>query len=332
MKENDYSVLTDPDAVSINDWLAYLEKSSVACYFHTPFYCKALLQTSGLEPVFCCVLYHNEITALAIGECGSEIKLLPGITKRTIFYAEPLFEDDGALEILLIYLSSYRSGLFVQFRPFFPLTDNIILVFKSHGYQFSNHLNAYIPVTNGSKIFNNFEKDKKRGIKSASEKFGITIREFDDFEESVDRFYNIQGILYKKKRHAIKTKDYFYNILKTSKGHVKIIFAIYNNKPIASQLYTIFGNRLTAMYTGTLEEHRNKKAGDLLVWQMIDTALKNNIKYFDFGGGGDPDKPYAPRDYKRRFGTIFENSGRLTLPRSPFYIFAMSLYRFFLKH
>lgn len=327
-----FSVIRDSLAISIEKWLTFLTDNHQACYYHTPYYYNALINATGVSPAYFCILKNEKIAALAIGETSNEIRWLPGITRRTIFYAEPLFKDADALEELFLKINSENNGLFVQFRPFMPLTERILSIFTSNGYKFSNHLNAYIPITKKDEILESFEKDKKKAIKSASQKYGIRIGEYDDINEAVNKFYQIQRQLYREKRHAIKGKEYFRNLILTSEGHVRIIFVLINDEPIACQLYIIYGSRLSALYTSTLKEHRNKKAGDLLVWHMINIALESDIKYFDFGGGGNPEKPYAPREYKKRFGTKFENVGRLTLSKSFLYRYIIYLYHLILKN
>jgi lipid II:glycine glycyltransferase (peptidoglycan interpeptide bridge formation enzyme) len=193
-----------------------------------------------------------------------------------------------------------------------------------------DHLNAIIELENKDKVWDNLYEDKRKGIKKASKKFRIEIKEQTN-EEGVELFYGLIVQLFKRKRHSVKPKEYFQNLIKFSGGNIRILFAYYESKAISTQLFTIYKDKIRAMYTATLDEHRNKHAGDLLVWRMIEIGFENNIRIFDFGGGGDPNIRYSPREYKERFGTTFTNTGRWVYKKSALYSIIMWLYKFLLK-
>lgn len=323
---------SEKDVDRLEGYQELIDNNSESSFFHTQSYINSLKKTNGFKPVTISVVDENGyIEGLAVGELTDEISILPYLTRRLILYAPPIYTNEDVLKLLLDELKRQALGLFIQIRYFKEINESDLEIYISHGYQFQNHLNAFIKIDDIEEVYRGFDKDKKKGIRKAKERYGISITEYDDILYSIDSFYKILALLYGKKRHAVKKKNYFYNLISESKGKVRIAFALYQGNPIATQLYIVHQNRVTMLYTATLEEHRGKHAGDLLIWEMILKAKELGIMCFDFGGGGDPDKEYGARDYKKRFGTCFENVGRLTLPTSPIYKLVMNIYKCILK-
>lgn len=307
----------------------YLEKQNSASFFHTITYYNSLVKTPGIRAISIVVLDANDvIRAAAIGELTNEVRWLPFISKRLIFYAPPIFDSVEYLRIVLDQINRSKNGLFIQIRTLNGFTNDAIEVYKEYGYKLSDQLNAYITLKGKSEttVLAKFKNDKRKGIRKALEKYKLSVKEYDDVDFAINTFYNIQKKLYNRKRHSLKTRRYFYNLVNESNGKVRIAFALYKNVPIATQMYISYNKTITAFYTATLKDHLNKHAGDLLVWYLIQKGLKEKVSVFDFGGGGHPSKSYSPRVYKERFGTIFNNVGRLTKPNSLLYKMAMFIY------
>jgi len=333
MEKSKYRIIRIMSDLELPSWRLFLNKQKNSSFFHSPEYFNALAKCNSIEPIGIIVVNNvNEIVGLAIGEKSDEFSILPYISRRTIFYDAPLYSDLFALKMILDYLSKCNCGIFIQIRNFYPLDYETLQIYKQYGYNYVDHLNCYILLENDLEIiFKNFKKDKQKGIIKAEQKYKIKIMEFDDIKHAVELFYSFQKSLFKKKRHAYKSKEYFYNLASVAKQYVHIAFAVHDGQPIAVQLYIVYGNRITAFYTSTLSNYRNLHAGDLLVWYMIKKGKQMGLKVFDFGGGGNPHKSYSPRFYKERFNPIFENVGRLTMPKSPFYKIAIFLYDLILK-
>lgn len=307
----------------------YLAKQNSASFFHTIAYYNSLIKTPGIRAISIVVFDGDEkVKAIAIGELTNEIRWLPFITRRLIFYAPPLYDSIEYLKIVLEQIEKSKNGLFIQIRTFNGFSEKEIELFKEFGYKIADHFNAFIILNGRSEdtILNDFKNDKRKGIRKAQEKYKLSVKEFDDINLAVNTFYNIQKKLYNRKRHSLKTRRYFFNLVNESNGKVRIAFALYRDLPIATQMYIFNKTSITALYTATLKGHLNKHAGDLLVWYMIQKGLKEKVDVFDFGGGGHPSKSYSPRAYKERFGTIFNNVGRFTKANSLLYKLAMFIY------
>lgn len=312
----------------------FIASNNDSSFFHTVNYYKALSLTKGFKPLGLLLLDdEGSILALAIGESTNESSFLPWVSKRVIFYAPPLYKKIEHLNYFLIHLKNLNVGLFLQIRTFREFTIEELNCYKKNGYQFSDHLNAYIILKGktADDLFSSFSKDRRKGIRRASERYSLQAVELDSINKSVDLFYDMQKKLYMKKRHPMKPKEFFLNLVEQSESHVKLVFAFYEGEPIATQLFISYKDKMTALYTATMEEHKDKYAGEFLIWHLLKRSLNENCILFDFGGGGNPNEEYGPRLYKERFGTIFQNVGRFNLPKSNFYKFVMFVYKLLLK-
>lgn len=264
---------------------------------------------------------QNEILGLALGEISS----LFHVVHRTTFYAEPLYNGDlNILDHLLQLIKNKSKGVCIEIRPRMALTNDEKLVYIKNGFLFHDHLNALLPLLSRDVVWNELASDKQQGILDAQHN-GISIVEHNTIE-GVDLFYHLVETLYKRKRRVIKPKSYFLSLLSCQQFH--FLFAYYQGKPIATQLYYEFGDTITAYYTATQHSFLNKHAGDLLIWELIERGLKKQYKYLDLGGGGKPNRQYGVRDYKKRFNAQFENIGRFVYSPFPF----SSLTQYAYKH
>ncbi len=329
----EYEIITDPAKIDRKEWSDFVNSNKRSSYFHSFEYYLVLKEVKRIKPLIISVKKNKKLVGLMIGEMGDEVNSLPLITRRTIFYDFPIFDCIKTLDLLLEKLGGIYVGLFVQIRPFYVLSGAENSILCNRGFKFSDHLNSYIELDNIKSVYENFKKDKKKGINKAKNKYKLKIIEcrFDDYN-SIDISYNMLKVLYKRKHHLLKSKDYFYNTINKSNGYAKIILSFFKDIPIATQLYLINKNRLITFYTATLFEYKDKHAGDLLIWYLIKKAFANNIKVFDFGGGGNPEKNYSPKLYKERFGAIFDNVGRYTLQKSFLYNFFLWVYNKILRN
>ncbi len=313
----------------------FLAANERASFFHSLQYFRALQAMPDTQPVaYVVVSKDNTVKALAIGELGLESKLVPLLSKRLLFYDAPLYEDIDAFNTLIAKLSTVKAGMFAQIRPFHQPTTEEITAYQAHGFIRKDHLNAFIPLENRSLdevVTSCFKKDKRNSIRKAMEHYKLEVVNYRDVDAGFEVFYEMLSKLFVEKRHGLKSKHYFGALLDHSEGAADIVFACYNNKPVATQLYILHKGRLTAFYASNLDEHKDKQAGSLLIHHMIKTGDAMNCKVFDFGGGGNPNKASGTRMYKERFGTTFQNVGRFTLPKSRLYRLIMFVYELIVK-
>ncbi len=84
-------------------------------------------------------------------------------------------------------------------------------------------------------------------------------------------------------------------------GVIKLFFAQYQGKLIATGIFSFFSDTVTYLHGGSADEHRNVMAPYLLQWQVIKLAKSLEYKYYDFYGIDENKWPGVTR-FKRGFG------------------------------
>ena len=132
-------------------------------------------------------------------------------------------------------------------------------------------------------LLSSFSQKTRYNIRLAAKK-GVTIEEgtIDD----IDEFFSILTETSQRDQFTIRNVSYYkkvYDIMK-ERDHVKLYFAKYNDKRIATTLEVIYGNKAWYLYGGSLREHSNVMPNYLLQWTMIKEAMKRGCEYYNFGG------------------------------------------------
>lgn len=233
------------------------------------------------------------------------------IFQRAVFYDLPDCVEDAEITKKLIASAQLKSMLFVEIRPVDIVPDRTESVLVNLGFRKKNHLNATIPITEPDIMWKNLDRDKQKGIRRSASRYGLEVAESSNHDD-LERFYSILATLYKSIRHPLKDLSYFRSLFDhLPKGSIRLLVCREESEIIAGQIALCWLDRVIALYTATDTIHMHKHAGDLLVWYMLkNICFQEGYEVFDFGGGGNPDKPYKPRDYKKRFGTKFDNVGR----------------------
>jgi peptidoglycan pentaglycine glycine transferase (the first glycine) len=89
--------------------------------------------------------------------------------------------------------------------------------------------------------------------------------------------------------------------LPKEKFYIKIYGAFFENRMIAANIVTFFGDTVTYMHGASSNGHRNLMAPYALQWQTIKLARNMNYKYYDFYGIDEAKWPGVTR-FKRGFG------------------------------
>ena len=113
-------------------------------------------------------------------------------------------------------------------------------------------------------------------------------------------------------------------------GHMKLLMAYYEDKPISGVIPIFYGNKTWYLYGASSNQHRNLMPNYLLQWEMIKMAIARHDDIYDFRGVSgvvDENHPqYGLYRFKKGFGATFtEFVGEVYIPFKPF---TYSLYKF----
>lgn len=157
-------------------------------------------------------------------------------------------------------------------------------------------------------IFSKFHQKTRYNIRLATKK-GVVIKEGK--KEDLKDFHNIMVETGKRDDFIIRSLSYFekmYDELVPS-GHMKLLMAYHEDKPIAGIIPIIYGNKVWYLYGASSNSHRNLMPNYLLQWTMIKEAIALGADMYDFRGVSgvvDESHPqYGLYRFKKGFGAEF---------------------------
>lgn len=311
----EFKVINNINEIDKNQWSDFVYRHPNGNIFQTPEMYEVYNDSADTKPILNCIVENNSVCALYLGEILYEnYDFSKTLTKRTVYYSEPLANNKFHFECLIKSAIRNSKGLFIEIRPRIEI-DNKILI--SNGFKRRDHLNSMVYLTSLDENWKNLERDKRKGIRRAQNRYHLKIVE-DNSYKSVEKNYKLLKNLYKKRKHPLRSKSYFHAIRRylCDKGYAKFFLAYFADEIIAFQLALFYKTEILTYYTATSEKHKNKYAGDLLIWYLIEYGIQNGYQTLNFGGGGNPNRKYGPREYKKRFGTRFSNIGRYRYTKS----------------
>lgn len=103
--------------------------------------------------------------------------------------------------------------------------------------------------------------------------------------------------------------EYFANMLDNLGEHCRLYMAFHEDRPIAGTLAIHYGDKVWYLYGASSNEDRNLMPNYLLQWRMIQWAIEEHCRIYDFRGvSGDisEDNPlYGLYRFKKGFGGDF---------------------------
>lgn len=128
-------------------------------------------------------------------------------------------------------------------------------------------------------------------------------------KEMVPEFARIMVETGVRDNFATRPPEYFSAMLDNLGDKCRLYMAFHEGKPIAGTLAILYGDKVWYLYGASSNEHRNLMPNYLLQWNMIQWAVENHCRVYDFRGvSGDisEDNPhYGLYRFKKGFGGEF---------------------------
>ncbi|MBP3412186.1 MAG: peptidoglycan bridge formation glycyltransferase FemA/FemB family protein [Oscillospiraceae bacterium] len=128
-------------------------------------------------------------------------------------------------------------------------------------------------------------------------------------KEMVPEFARIMIETGLRDNFATRPPEYFSAMLDNLGDKCRLYMAFHEGKPIAGTLAILYGDKVWYLYGASSNEHRNLMPNYLLQWSMMQWAIENNCRVYDFRGvSGDisEDNPhYGLYRFKKGFGGDF---------------------------
>lgn len=234
------------------------------------------------------------------------------LTARSIIMGGPLIVNDDE-RIIHVLMKEYRKKLpwYVVYSEIRPLEDMQSMSddLLDCGFKRIGHYNILLDIRkNKKRLYDNLHKERQRNIRQA-QKAGLEFREVLDEEEIRQIIYLLKQT-YHRKRVPLGDTDFFLSAKEVLKDSIHFFAAYKEDKMVAGQVRLCYKKMVYAWYAGSDEHYFKLRPNDFLMWNVICWAHDNGYSVFDFGGGGEPGKPYGVRDYKMKYGGEISDFGR----------------------
>lgn len=228
-------------------------------------------------------------------------------------------EDNCKLAVNLLFskikeLSEQEGAMFLRFDPVFNIKHLENTTFeKTIDVQPSKTI--ILDLSKSEAVLLKEMHQKTRYNIGLAKKKGINIVEGN--ESRFDEFWNLMSETGERDDFNLHGINYYKEMIKLNSNFIKLYFAEYKEKAIATALAAFFGDTAVYLHGASSNDDRNLMAPYLLQWHCIQSAKKLDCKYYDFYGIDEKKWPGITR-FKTGFsGKIKKYQGTFDLPFDP---------------
>ena len=283
-------------------WDKFVRAHKFGTIFHLADWSEVLRKTFSYEPVYIVLEENGNIRAgLPFMKIDSWLTGKRLISLPRTSYCDPLVETEEELAMIL-----QTAGEMVdeQKMDFFEIkTQKNADLLSDSGIRYYDHFrNQILDLEAGpEKLWARFHRTCVRQRIMKAQKDQVTVRIGDTFRD-LEIFYDLHKSTTKKHKVAPRPFSFFNNIRDTfgDKKKVKFLIAEKDGTVGAAALFLISGESIIFEFHGINYNLIEHSPGHLIVWEAIQMACKEGLKYFDFGL--TPPDNIGLLNYKTRWG------------------------------
>lgn len=303
------------------EWARFVEMHPKGNVFQTPEMYDVYSCTKNTRPLVVAIHEGNEIVGLILAQILTNGGILTSwLTARSIIIGGPLVKEDNP-KVLELLLREYNKRLptkviYSEIRPIYDIESIGVQLVQNH-WRRNGHYNLVLSLDKSEEeLFAQMHKERRRNVNQAK-KAGLEFRELMEIED-VHQVVALIEKTYRRKHVPIGYLNIFDEVYKYMSQYA-YFFGTYTveGKMIAGEVRLCFGDLVYAWFAGSDEEYFKLRPNDFTMWNVIRWARDKGYKWFDFGGGGEPGKPYGVRDYKLKYGCEMYDYGRYIFARRP---------------
>lgn len=315
-------IVTDAHEIDCEQWEQFVFDHPQGNAFQTPQIYAAYSATKNYQPIVVACCEAESLVGILLAVVQREYQGLMGkLSARSIIWGGPLVKDNDT-HILAAILKDYdrvikKKAIYTQVRNIFNI-DWAKNDMEKPGYIYEDHLNLLIDLEKSEEqLWNGIHSKRRNEIRRAVRE-GTSFTDLTDVD-TLKKSWPILRDVYQRARLPLPDISLFIRLLenKTERSCLKIFAAKNNGEIIGTLLALCWRDRVLDWYAGAYQKSLSKYPNDLLPWETILWAKKNNYKIFDFGGAGKPGVPYGVRDFKMKFGGELVNFGRFQKIHQP---------------
>lgn len=149
----------------------------------------------------------------------------------------------------------------------------------------------------GDELLKLMHQKTRYNIRLAQKK-GVVVQEIKDVNSRFDEFWNLMQETEQRDGFRLHAKEHYRKILNLD--FLKLIGAFYENRLIAVNIVSFFGDMVTYVHGASSSKNRNLMAPYALQWETIKIAKQKGYKYYDFYGIDEKKWPGVTR-FKKGF-------------------------------
>lgn len=309
------SIKTDLSEKIIEAWGQFVDGHPRGNLFQSFSMYKCYLHTKGHLPLLLFAYDKDEFVGVLLADIISDGGAFKKwLTTRSVIIGGPLVKDNNARiveELLHAYNEKIdKRVIYTQIRNQFdqlPINDS----FQHNGYKFEPHLNFLVSLDSEENIWGRMGKGRTKQIKKA-QKNGLAVSAHLPGEisnELIEKGYDVIRDVYRHAGLPLTSKELMMRVNEASK---LVLFFVKDQQGsvLGCRFALLSGRCLYGWYAGSYRKYLNLYPNDLLIWETLKWGCNHHFEYFDYGGAGNPNKPYGVRDFKAQVGGQLVNFGR----------------------
>lgn len=309
----DYKTLTY-EQIDRAEWGAFVEAHPKGNVFQTPQMFDVYQLTPGYSPQVIALEQDKQMVGLMMWVVMREKGLKARFSARSIIQGAPIAKDDKP-EYIIALLEAYeqlrdKGVIYTQVRNHFEmLTVND--AFQQCGYRFESHLNFIITLDNEEDVWNRIGKGRIKQIKKAL-KNGLYVDVYEPgqvTDELIAQGYEVIRSVYQ--RAGLPLTD-LAQIQATNEQKLLVVFVVRNaeGEMLGCRFGLLYRDSIYGWYAGSYSQYYSLFPNDILIWETLRWGINHGYRTFDYGGAGEPNKPYGVRAFKQQMGGSLVNFGR----------------------
>ena len=309
----DYKTLTY-EQIDRAEWGAFVEAHPKGNVFQTPQMFDVYQLTPGYSPQVIALEQDKQMVGLMMWVVMREKGLKARFSARSIIQGAPIAKDDKP-EYIIALLEAYeqlrdKGMIYTQVRNHFEmLTVND--AFQQCGYRFESHLNFIITLDNEEDVWNRIGKGRIKQIKKAL-KNGLYVDVYEPgrvTDELIAQGYEVIRSVYQ--RAGLPLTD-LAQIQATNEQKLLVVFVVRNaeGEMLGCRFGLLYRDSIYGWYAGSCSQYYSLFPNDILIWETLRWGINHGYRTFDYGGAGEPNKPYGVRAFKQQMGGSLVNFGR----------------------
>lgn len=309
----DWKVLTY-ETIDKQAWKFFVENHPKGSVFQTLQMFDVYAQTPGYVPQVIALEQDKQMVGLLMWVVIREKGMKAQFSARSIIQGAPLVKDDKQ-EYIIALLEAYEQMrdvgvIYTQVRNHFEmLTVND--AFQQFGYRFESHLNFIITLDDEEAVWNRIGKGRIKQIKKA-QKNGLYVEVYDHgqiSDDQIEQGYDVIRSVYQRAGLPLTDLE---QIKATNRQGLLVLFVVKNQKEemLGCRFGLLYKDSIYGWYAGSYSQYYRLFPNDILIWETLRWGILKGYKTFDYGGAGEPNKPYGVRAFKQQMGGALVNFGR----------------------